>query len=73
MKFSTISKTTINGVLALLIAALTSLLAFQVPSALMTPQQSHVWMWVTFVANLICAICRAIVGVLQNDSPPPAK
>ncbi len=68
-----ISKTTINGVLALLITILSSVMAYQVPSALMTPGASHTWLWVTAICNLICGILRAVVGFLQNDTPPPAS
>ncbi len=65
-----ISKTTINGVLALLITILSTVLAFQVPTALMTPNQTHVWLWITTACGLICGVLRAIVGFLQGDTPP---
>ena len=65
-----ISKTTINGVLALLITILTTVLAFQVPTALMTPGQTHVWLWITSACGLTCGILRAVVGFLQGDTPP---
>ena len=65
-----ISKTTLNGILALLITILTALMTYQVPTALLTPQASHTWLVITAVANLACGILRAIVGFLQSDAPP---
>jgi hypothetical protein len=64
-----ISKTTINGVLALLITILSSVMAYQVPAAMLSPGQMHTWLWVTGICNLICGVLRAVVGLLQNDSP----
>jgi hypothetical protein len=63
------SKTSINGVLILLIAILTSVLAYQIPAALLTPGMSHDWLWITAACNLIVAILRAVVGFLQGDAP----
>ena len=64
-----ISKSTINGVLALLITVLTAVLSYQVPAALLSPDLSHTWLIITAVCTLACGILRAIVGFLQNDSP----
>ena len=68
-----ISKTTINGVLAFLIATLSTITAYQVPSAMLSPGQSHIWLWVTLGANGLVALCRVWVGLLQGDAPlnPP--
>jgi hypothetical protein len=63
-------KTTVNGILALLITVLTAVLSYQVPTALLTPQASRAWLWVTAICTLVCAIARAVVGFLQNDAPP---
>jgi hypothetical protein len=62
------SKTSVNGVLALLITILSSLMAYQIPAALMNPNVNHIWLWVTAIANLITGILRALVGFLQADS-----
>ena len=64
-----ISKTSVNGVLALLITVFTSVLAYQIPAALLTPSVSHTWLIITGALNLLCGILRAIVGYLQNDAP----
>jgi hypothetical protein len=64
-----VSKTTINGILALAIVVLTNLTLVQLPS-IATPGASHVWLWVTFVASSVAGILRAVVGYLQNDTPP---
>jgi hypothetical protein len=66
-----ISKTTINGILAFLIATLTSVLAYQVPAAMLSPGQSHIWLWVTLVGNGIVSVLRVWVGLLQGDAPAP--
>lgn len=67
-----ISKTTINGWLSFLIATLTTLTAFQVPGAL-TPGANRMWMYFTVGANIVVALCRVWVGMLQGDAPniPP--
>jgi fluoride ion exporter CrcB/FEX len=66
-------KTTANGILAFLIATLTTLTAFQVPAALV-PQSDKTWLYITLGLNLALALCRVWVGLLQNDAPttPPA-
>ena len=66
-----ISKSTINGVLALLITILTAVLTYQVPAALLTPSLSHTWLIITAVCTLVCGVLRAVVGFLQNDAPAP--
>lgn len=68
-----ISKTSINGWLAFLITTLTTIVAFQIPAALQTPQESHIWLWVTLVCNAALALMRAWVGMLQGDTPPAGK
>ena len=68
-----ISKTTLNGVLALFITVLSSVMAYQVPSAMLSPGQQHTWLWITGICNLLCGVLRAVVGFLQTDSPSPAK
>jgi hypothetical protein len=65
-------KSTIEGIVGALIAVFTAILAFQVPSALLTPQATHIWLWVTTGITLALAIARAVLGFLQNDAPPPA-
>jgi hypothetical protein len=66
-----ISKTTINGVLAFLIATFTSILGFQIPSAMLSPGANHIWLYVTLACNFAVALMRVWVGLLQNDTPPP--
>ena len=65
-----ISKTTINGVLAMLISILTPILSIQMPQALATPQASHTWLWAQFIVIVALAILRGVVGFLQNDATP---
>lgn len=64
-----ISKTTINGILALLIVILTSILSYQVPAALLTPQASRTWLYVTAFCTFALGVLRAVVGFLQTDAP----
>ncbi len=68
-----LSKTSIAGFLSFLIATLTTLVAFQAPAAIMTPQSSHVLLYITAGANLAVALCRVWVGMIQGDAPttPP--
>lgn len=61
-------KTTVNGILAFMIATLTTLLAFQAPAALQQGADRS-WLYITAGANLLLALCRAWVGLLQTDAP----
>ena len=63
-------KTTANGILSLITTVCLALGSMQVPTALQTPQVSHIWLWVTFGSALTSAICRAIIGMLQSDAQP---
>ena len=63
-----ISTTTINGFLALLITILTAVLSYQVPTALLSPQASRTWLYITAVCTFALGILRAVVGMLQNDA-----
>ena len=66
------SKTSIAGVLSFLVATLTTLTAFQVPAAF-APGGSKILLIVTTVANLIVALCRVWIGLLENDAPPSVQ
>lgn len=61
-------KTTVNGILSFLIATLTTLIAFQVPAALLTPGADKTLLYATTFANLVVALCRVWVGMLQTDA-----
>lgn len=63
-------KTTVNGILAFLIATLGTVSAFLIAQATTLPAQSHKLMWVSIAVNLGLALCRAWVGLLQTDSKP---
>lgn len=63
-------KTTAAGILSFLIATLTTLTAFQVPSA-MIPGSDRTWMYATVAMNLLLALCRVWIGLLQHDAQPP--
>ena len=62
-------KSTVAGVLSGLLGTFTTIATFQVPMALMNPQQSRTWLYVTLGCNLATAIGRVWIGVLQNDAP----
>jgi hypothetical protein len=64
-----VSKSTIQGILSLLVGILTSLLTYQVPSALVTPRETHVWLWITVGINITLLALKAVVGYLQGDAP----
>lgn len=68
------SKTTISGILTALIAICTSLLAYTVPTALLTPGFSHMLLWINLGVNIVLIVCKAILGTIQGDAPtnPPA-
>ena len=62
-------KSTAAGILSGLIGTFTTIAAFQVPAAMLNPQQSRMWLYVTLGCNLISGVARVWVGLLQNDAP----
>lgn len=65
-------KTTVNGVLAFLIATLTTVSGFLVAGDVTTGGVNagaiHVSTWVVVSINIALALCRVWVGMLQTDS-----
>jgi hypothetical protein len=65
-------KTTINGVLALLITTLSTVSTFMVGGNIVTggatPSSIHVSTWFVLGVNLTLALCRAWVGMIQKDA-----
>ena len=61
-------KHTLAGILTGLIGTFTSIMTFQVPMALLNPQQSKTWLWVTVGCNLAAIVLRGWVGVLIQGS-----
>ena len=66
-------KTTANGILSFLITTLTTLTAFQIPAAMLNPQTTHYLLYFTLGANLVVALCRVWVGMLQTDAKPVSE
>lgn len=66
-----ISKSTLAGILTGLIGTFTSVLGFQIPVALLNPQQTHTWLWITTGANLTVIILKVWLAVVTNDAPTP--
>jgi hypothetical protein len=48
---------------------LTTLSAFQIPSALATPAETHYLLWFTVGANGAVALLRVWLGLVQGDAP----
>ena len=71
-----VSKTSISGILTALIAICTSLLAYTVPTALLTPGFSHTVLWINLAINILLIVFKAVLGTIQGDAPtnppPPA-
>lgn len=67
-----VSKTTITGWLSGLTAIVGGVLAYQIPTALLTPQVSHNWLWVTVAGQITLIILRTVMGILQGDAPKPS-
>lgn len=64
----TYSKSTATGIVSTGIGLLATLLAYQVPQALLTPQVSHIWLWVTAAAQLLLLMGRAYLGIKTVDA-----
>lgn len=65
-------KSTVAGILSGLIGTLTALMTFQVPSALLSPQQAHTWLWITVGCNLGAIVGRVWIGILTQNVSAPA-
>lgn len=64
-----ISKSTASGILTGMIGTFSAIMTFQVPSAMLTPQASHLWLYITTGANAATIILKVWLGVLENDAP----
>lgn len=61
-------KSTVSGILTGLIGTLSSIMAFQVPAALLNPQQARTWLYVTVGCNLGAIIAKVWLGVITNNA-----
>ena len=52
-----------------MIGTFSAIMTFQVPSAMLTPQASHLWLYITTGANAATIILKVWLGVLENDAP----
>ena len=63
-----VSKSTLQGTLSMLIPIFLSLGALQLPTALATPQSTHILLWVTFVAPVVAGILKQVLATTQGDA-----
>jgi hypothetical protein len=63
-----LSKTSVQGVLSLLIVIGLQLSAIQLPSTLATPNLSHALLWTTFIATTVVGILKAVLALSQGDA-----
>lgn len=61
-------KSTASGVLSGLIGTLTSVMTFQVPTALLNPQQAHTWLYIVVGCNLASIIGKVWLGVITKNA-----
>jgi hypothetical protein len=61
-------KSTISGILTGLIGTLSSLMSYQVPAALLTPEQTHTWLWISVFCNLGCIIGKVWLGIITKNA-----
>lgn len=62
-----VSKTTIQGVLSLLVVILGTISVYQLP-ATVNPNVTHVWFYVTSGATLVTTVLKAVVAFMQGDA-----
>ena len=62
------SKTTVSGILTGAIGTCSAIMSYQVPVALMNPNQQHTWLYVTAGANLLSIVLKVWLGVIQQDA-----
>ena len=68
-----ISKSSIQGILSLIVVLGLQAGALQLPATLATPQSAHVLVWITFIATTVAGFAKAILAFTQGDAPnPPA-
>jgi cyanate permease len=65
-------KSTVSSILTGLIGTFSTIAAFQVPAAMLNPQQTRVWLYVVVVCNLAAIIGKVWVGILTNNADAAA-
>lgn len=65
-------KSTWSAILTGLIGTFSSILAFQIPAALVTPQQAHLWLWITVACNFGTIIAKVWLGVITKNADASA-
>lgn len=61
-------KSTAAGILSFGIATLTTLLAYQIPMAILNPGQTKMYLYFTIIGNVILALFRAWIGLITQDA-----
>jgi hypothetical protein len=61
-------KSTAAAILSGLIGTFTSIMTLQVPAALLTPEQTHRWMWTVVICNAGAIIARVWVGIITKNA-----
>lgn len=65
-------KSTVGGILSGLIGTLTSVMTFQVPTALLNPQQAHTWLYIVVGCNLGAIIGKVWLGIITKNADAEA-
>ena len=61
-------KSTVSGILSGLIGTFTSIMTFQVPSAMLNLQQTRIWLYIVVGCNLGSIIGKVWLGIITNNA-----
>ena len=65
-------KSTVSGILTGLIGTFTSIMAFQVPTAMLNPQQTRVWLYIVVGCTLGSIIGKVWLGLITKNADATA-
>lgn len=65
-------KSTASGILGGLIGTFNGLLAFQIPLALLNPQTTRTWLWITVGCNIGLIVAKVWLGIITKNASADA-
>lgn len=65
-------KSTVSGILTGLIGTFNGLLALQIPLALLSPQTTRMWLWITLGCNVGVIVGKVWLGVVTKNADAAA-
>ena len=65
-------KSTASGILTGLIGTFSSIMSFQVPMALLNPNQAKTWLYITVGCNMAAIVLKVWLGIITKNADASA-